>query len=155
MVFQYEGFFNRAIHYHIRFRLPGVDEDFAATTQLFIADEDLALYENIPPYTDNKQVKTPLETDFFYNSLPNETAAMLVLGLDGNVTTGFASTWNVGLLPTDISAHNGEFNPADLLEDTPGEVDEDAPGEDTSSAMKESMSSLLSFLAVLGVLAAR
>lgn len=130
-----------------------MEEDFAATTQLFIADEDLVLYENIPPYSDNKQAKTRLETDFFYTALPIETASMLVLDIDGNVTAGFSSTWNVGLLPTDISAHNGEFNPADVVE---VESAEDTSSEDASSAMNESLSSPFSFfLLVLGVIAVR
>lgn len=109
---------NRALHYHVRLRFAG-EMQFAATTQLFIADSDLALYENIPLYSDtNPGNFTPLATDALYSALDPVLAEALTLNLEGTVEAGFSASINLGLVPGSVSDFPGGFTwPPCLLDE--------------------------------------
>ena len=89
----------RAIHYHVRLRFPG-ETQFAATSQFYVGDADLAQYQSEPPYSQNPYPITPRNRDGIFARLNNPIIQeMLTLTLDGSVESGFSSTMNVGVVP--------------------------------------------------------
>lgn len=91
----------RAIHYHLRLRLPGQQEnEFAATTQLYVGDDDLRRYSSVVPYSTSPYPVTPLNFDNIFNRLNNAIIQeMLTLSLGGSVRTGFSSSIALGVVP--------------------------------------------------------
>jgi len=92
----YQG---RTVHYHFRIRLPGEENasSFAATSQLFVSDVDVASYGNTTPYSQNTQPRTSLAFDDIFNMLDQDVGEMLTLGLVGSATSGYEASINVGL----------------------------------------------------------
>ena len=88
----------RAIHFHLRLRYPGAT-DFAATSQLYISDSDLAQYQGVEPYSFNRAPTTPLYADTIFARLNNPTIQeMLTLQMEGSVDTGFEANVNLGVV---------------------------------------------------------
>ena len=97
----------RAIHYHFRIRLPG-ETTYAATSQMFISDSDLARYENIAPYSASTSRITSLATDNIYREVAASVGDALTLNLDGTIDTGFTSSLKIGLTTSDYEASDEE-----------------------------------------------
>ena len=112
----------RALHYHFRIRLPG-ETTYAATSQMFISDADLALYQGLSPYSDTISRITSLTADNINRRLGSDVGDALTLNLVGSVDSGFTASLNVGL-STGATSTNGN-NDAD---------DEDTSENDTEVA---------------------
>eukprot|EP00934_Nitzschia_sp_Nitz4_P006710 Nitzschia sp. Nitz4//scaffold262_size27079//25283//26323//NITZ4_P3/40-3//-1//CDS//3329544760//6700//frame0 len=91
---------DRVIHFHVRLRFQGADY-WAATSQFFVNDTARALYEDLEPYVNDSMDQTSLSVDTHYLSLDSDVAEMLVVNMQGSVETGFASSFDLGLLPSD------------------------------------------------------
>jgi protocatechuate 3,4-dioxygenase beta subunit len=101
----YQG---RAIHYHVRLRFPGT-KFFAATSQLYLGNSDLALFQTREPYASNRQPITLLEDDGIFARFDETIQDLLTLKLQGSVDTGgFTSSLQLGLLPDDYSRFQGD-----------------------------------------------
>lgn len=90
----------RVIHYHVRIRLPGETSTFAATSQFFVADSDLAHYSQMYPYNESSQSITSLASDGIYNRLDDSIASALTLNLEGSMdatTNGVTASIQIGL----------------------------------------------------------
>lgn len=88
----------RAVHYHLRLRYPGAT-NFAATSQLYINDDDLAQYRTVEPYSFNPAPITPLYNDGIFVRLGNPTIQqLLTLKMEGSVDTGYSASVSVGLV---------------------------------------------------------
>jgi len=120
---------DRSVHFHLRLRFPG-EQDFAATTQLYISDDDLLLYQDLEPYVSNNMTaKTPLATDFIYTELDPLVGEMLQLDLEGNAGTGFSSSLNLGLVPGAVSDSPGAWTFPPALAPLVGNVNATFDGE--------------------------
>ena len=97
----------RAVHYHFRIRLPG-ETTYAATSQMFISDSDLARYEDIAPYSDSTGRITSLATDNIYREVAATVGDALTLNLDGTIDAGFTSSLKIGLTTSDYVASDEE-----------------------------------------------
>lgn len=102
----------RAVHYHIRMRLPG-ETTYIATTQFFVADDDLAMYENEFPYTEGTMFQTPLATDNIYSGVSPAAAELLTLKLEGSLVEGYTASVNLGLqgMEESVQVSNGPGGP--------------------------------------------
>lgn len=108
----------RPIHYHFRIRLPG-ETAFAATSQLFVRDADLALYQDVPVYADNEMRITSLSDDRIFGNLPAGVGEALTLGLSGSNEAGYSSSLRIGL------SYDAPFDEETPVEESPVEEDGD------------------------------
>ena len=101
----------RAIHYHLRLKFPG-ETMFAATTQLYIADDDLENYQTVAPYSDNSSPVRPLNEDGIFNRIVDPRIQdLMTLKLEGSVEEGFTSTVQVGVVPPEGFSFAPTFSP--------------------------------------------
>jgi protocatechuate 3,4-dioxygenase beta subunit len=89
----YQG---RAVHWHIRVKLPGA-ASYVATTQLFMTDAFVKAYSTISPYTEDTNALTSLADDTVYPTVSSDVAPELVLNLTGSSTTGYSASLNFGI----------------------------------------------------------
>ena len=97
----------RALHYHLRLRLPG-QTVFAATSQLYVSDDDLNMLQTLEPYSFNTQSTTVLQRDGIYGRLDPIVQDQLTLKLEGSADTGFTSALRLGLVPSEVSPNQGD-----------------------------------------------
>jgi hypothetical protein len=89
----YQG---RAVHWHIRVKLPGATS-YIATTQLFMSDAFVKAYSTVSPYTEDTNALTSLADDTVYPTVGSDVASELVLNLTGSTTTGYTASLNFGI----------------------------------------------------------
>ncbi len=103
----YQG---RAVHWHIRVKLPGASA-YVATTQLFLHDSFVTGYEGTSPYSADTNSVTNLESDYVYSALNPAVAAELVLNPVGSKAAGFAASLNFGIASLVVSPTNPTSKP--------------------------------------------
>eukprot|EP00934_Nitzschia_sp_Nitz4_P003824 Nitzschia sp. Nitz4//scaffold38_size140716//102556//103662//NITZ4_P3/40-5//1//CDS//3329550183//3814//frame0 len=117
----------RTVHFHVRFRAHDSDS-WAATTQFFVADADVDLYEDEDQYTSNSASQTSLASDNIYSGLDSSVRDILTLDLSGGVSSGFTANMEVGLIcaecdgvasPTDAPTKAPEASPTTAPQPVP------------------------------------
>ena len=100
------------MHYHIQLKLPN-ETTYTATTQFFVADDDLAIYKNKSLYAKGTMFQTPLATHNIYSSISPAAAELLTLKLEGFLVKEYAALVNLGLqgMEKSVQESNGPGGP--------------------------------------------
>jgi len=97
----YDG---RTIHIHVKVSFPTTSNStYAVTSQLIFNTTYLGpLLKPVAPYSEDTVELQDFETDSVYTSVDENVRPNLVLDLEGDVASGFTTTFNLGLDPSDL-----------------------------------------------------
>ena len=91
----------RAVHWHFRVQLPGQEDSFYVTSQLFVTNDFLNNYKDFGVYAENQGRLIRNENDGIFRSIDSDIASMLTLTFDGDNDNGYSGTFHIGIDASD------------------------------------------------------